>query len=402
MISEGVANTHNKQDRNMKEKTIVLHWPSFGPYHTARLMACAEQAPPGVRVVGLAVAGQVQGRPWVADQMMERVEVVTLFPEAMYHELDPSAVKVAMRRSLEELSARAVGISGYGMVDSRAALRWCVQKRVPRILMTESKADDAPRVWWKEWLKRRLVGKFGSGLCGGTPHRAYLEQLGMPAGRIRDRYDVVDNQRFRQAVEEVRRAPGRWRHLPGLSHEGRYFLASSRMIERKNLRGLLEAYRGYSEATHAPWPLILLGTGPEEDSLREQAASLRQGQVVFAGFRQFDELVAYYAFAGAFIHPALQEQWGLVINEAMSCGLPVLSSRTAGAAHDLVTHGGNGFLFDPMVIREMKDAMLAMSGMPEDEWRAFSERSLERISSWTPEDFGRNFWSAARAAGLDA
>ena len=151
-------------------------------------------------MVGLAVAGQVEGRPWVPDATGGALRVETLFPDAMYHELPKGRVVAAMTAALGRLRPAAIGISGYGMTDSRAALRWAVRAGATRVLMTESKADDAPRHWWKEWLKRRLVAKFDSGLCGGTPHRTYLEQLGMRGERIFDRYDVVDNARFAAAA----------------------------------------------------------------------------------------------------------------------------------------------------------------------------------------------------------
>ena len=65
------------------------------------------------------------------------------------------------------------------------------------------------------------------------------------------------------------------------------------------------------------------------------------------GFRQYDELPAYYGLAEAFVHASRTEQWGLVVNEAMASGLPVLVSRQCGCAPELVAHGTNGYQFDP-------------------------------------------------------
>lgn len=375
---------------------VILHWPSFGPYHTARLRACVKAAPAGVEVIGLAVAGQVQGRPWEAGEDGKDLRVETLFPEEMYHELPKARVRQAMQGILDQLGPAVVGISGYGMTDSRAALEWARRKKVCRVMMTESKADDAPRVWWKEWLKSRLVRRFDSALCGGSSHRAYLEQLGMPAGRIFDRYDVVDNERFRAAAERVRVDPNSHRHLPGLDDERPFFLVSSRFIARKNLPRLIEAYAAYRREDRDGWRLVILGTGPDESQLRRQVVSDQVPDVTFAGFQQFESLVAYYALAGAFVHPALQEQWGLVVNEAMVCGLPVLCSETVGACYDLVRDGENGFRFDPGETSSIGRALTAMATSPDRE--AMGRRSLEIISEWTPEDFARNFWAAAEVS----
>jgi glycosyltransferase involved in cell wall biosynthesis len=378
-------------------KRVVLQWPSFGPYHTARLLACRDQAPPGTEVIGLAVAGQVSGRPWTPDRPITGLKIVTLFPDALYHELPKAEVKSGMRKCLDTLRPCAMGISGYGMTDSREAFYWCGRNHATRLLMTESKADDAPRKWWKELIKRRFVAKFDSALCGGSPHRAYLEELGMSSAKIFDRYDVVDNERFREAADDVRANPGAFRMLPGLSDKRPFFLASSRFIDRKNLPRLIEAYGDYRKENAAGWRLVILGSGPDEGALRNQVLDQSIPDVCFAGFRQFDDLVAYYAFAGAFVHPALQEQWGLVINEAMACGLPIGVSRTTGAAHDLVEDGGNGYTFDPEdvgTIKQTLSQLAADSGAREK----MSRRSREIIAHWTPKDFARNFW-AALAAG---
>lgn len=379
-------------------KHIVLQWPSFGPYHTARLIASRDQAPPGTEVIGLAVAGQVSGRPWTPDRPVDGLKIITLFPDAMYHEIPKTEVKSAMRKCLDEWRPRAMGISGYGMTDSREALYWCGRNRATRVLMTESKADDAPRKWWKEWIKRRLVARFDSALCGGSPHRAYLEELGMASAKIFDRYDVVDNERFREAAEGVRKNPEAFRELPGLSDPRPFFLVSSRFIDRKNLPRLIEAFGDYRKGNAGGWRLVILGTGPDEEALRTLVATAEVPDITFAGFRQFDELVGYYGLAGGFIHPALQEQWGLVINEAMACGLPVLSSRTVGAAHDLVENGVNGFNFDPEDGAAMKNAMASLARDPALQ-ASMAARSQEMILKWTPEDFARNFWEAVDCGG---
>lgn len=378
-------------------KKVVLQWPSFGPYHTARLAACRDHAPHGVEVVGLAVAGQVDGLPWLSDEATVDLRIVTLFPHAMYHQLGKKEVAAGMKRGLDNLSPCAVGVSGYGMTDSRAALRWCVKNRVNRVLMSESKADDAPRVWWKEHAKRRLVARFNSGLCGGSPHRDYLRQLGMPEDRIFDKYDVVDNCRFKLAADAVRRNPENFRKLEGLEDCRPFFLVCSRFVSRKNIAGLLDAYKQFRQSRSFGWRLVVLGTGPDEAELQRMVVDESIPDVTFAGFKQFDELVAYYALAGALIHPALQEQWGLVVNEAMACGLPVLVSRTVGAAYDLVEDGGNGFRFDPQDRHSICSAMEKIFDDPQLR-KLMASRSLEIIADWTPEHFAMNFWSAVQIA----
>jgi glycosyltransferase involved in cell wall biosynthesis len=99
----------------------------------------------------------------------------------------------------------------------------------------------------------------------------------------------------------------------------------------------------------------------------------------FPGFQQIDTLPRWYAGAGAFVHPALEEPWGLVINEAMASGLPVLCSRTTGAS-ELVEDGVNGFLFDPRDAAQIAGLLARMAGSSPDELArmgAFSSRLVD-------------------------
>lgn len=377
---------------------VVLHWPSIGPYHLARLRACQREAPAGTEVVGLAVAGEVEGRPWSAVEAASGIRVEVAFPAAQYHTLRAAESASAVEKHLEKLRPFAVGLSGYGMPESRRMLQWCRRNDAARILMSETKADDAPRHWLKEMVKRYLVSRFDSALCGGTPHRRYLEQLGMKPERIFEKYDVVDNETFATAAEQVRRQPEAFRQLPGLNDPRPFFLVSSRMIERKNLRNLLLAFDSYRRAQPQGWRLVILGTGPREAALRALVSERTIPDVVFAGFQQMEQLVAYYALAAVFIHPARQEQWGLVVNEAMACGLPVLVSKTVGAASDLVKEGSNGFTFDPSEAGQL-DALLQKVSAPNFPLHDFGLASREIISHWTPEHFARGFWAAVGAAG---
>ena len=222
----------------------------------------------------------------------------------------------------------------------------------------------------------------------------------MKPERIFGRYDVVDNESFKTAADKARSDPSQYSHLPGLSSiedTAPYFLVSSRFIERKNLSCLLNAYQAYRRDKASGWRLIILGTGPLEDDLKQQVAAGEIPDVTFAGFHQFDDLVAYYAFAGALIHPALQEQWGLVVNEAMACGLPVGVSQTVGASYDLVKDGVNGFRFDPASSASIQETLSRLSSEGTD-LEKFSRESLDIISEWTPRDFAENFWAAVRAS----
>jgi glycosyltransferase involved in cell wall biosynthesis len=200
-----------------------------------------------------------------------------------------------------------------------------------------------------------------------------------------------------------------------------YFLASNRFVERKNLGRLIQAYAKYAESfqqsgVESIWPLVLLGDGELRGDLEALCGKLglkttmgfshegtehtegknlkfnsyklmtskECGWVIFLGFRQIGDLPGYYAGAGAFVHPALGEPWGLVINEAMASGLPVLSSRNVGAAEELVVEGETGYLFDPSSVEEMVRALAKIVGMEPEERLAMGRAAFERVQRMAP------------------
>ena len=213
---------------------------------------------------------------------------------------------------------------------------------------------------------------------------------------------------------------------------GPYFLASNRFVERKNLEQLIRAYARYvgslQEGKKA-WPMVLLGDGELRGKLealcgelginvfsfqgsvfsREKKGDLKLnsyklktpaegGCVIFAGFRQVEELPFFYAGAGAFIHPAVSEPWGLVINEAMASRLPILSSGNVGAAEELVQEGVNGFSFNPDDVEGLAELMAQMAGMSVVKRLAMGRASERSILEWGPERFARGAQEAVHVA----
>jgi glycosyltransferase involved in cell wall biosynthesis len=201
-------------------------------------------------------------------------------------------------------------------------------------------------------------------------------------------YDVVDNEYFARGAERARQQSPALRRELGLP--AYYFLASARFTEKKNLRFLLRAfarYRSLCSARQGPlgeadaaWELVLIGDGP----LREQLVSLRselgaEQFIHFAGASAYDELPVFYGLAGALVHPSTTEQWGLVVNEAMACGLPVVISNRCGCVAGLA------------------DIMLKLAA-PDFPRAQFGTTSREIISHWTPATFAKNLSLAIDAA----
>ena len=116
------------------------------------------------------------------------------------------------------------------------------------------------------------------------------------------------------------------------------------------------------------------------------------------GFKQYDELPVYYGLASAFVHASTTEQWGLVVNEAMASGLPVLVSNRCGCATDLVQEGRNGFTFDPSNVEQLAQLMLKISAFQPFKLSEFGDASRQIISGFDVAAFGRGLLQAAEVA----
>jgi glycosyltransferase involved in cell wall biosynthesis len=365
----------------------------LAPFSWTRLQAAAQLGP----ILGLEMSAETSEYAWDKVSEPGKFARVTLFPEGESRTAPRPEMRRCLRAALDRHHPCSVAIVGWSFDWSLTALDWCLENQVPAILLSDSTAISNPRLWWKEAVKRRLVKLFSAGLVAGTPQREYLEELGMPRSRIFHGWDVVDNDFYITHSEHARREADALRNRLGLPEK--YFLAVNRFIDVKNLRRLVEAYAAYRKAAGAgAWKLVLTGDGPLKPQILEwRRHHGLEDDLLLPGFKQYAELPAYYALAGAFVLASTSETWGLVVNEAMASGLPVLVSRHCGCAKDLVAEGRNGFTFDPLNVEALTRVMQRMAA-PELDRAAMSRASREIIAHWTPARWAQNLQLASQAA----
>jgi 1,2-diacylglycerol 3-alpha-glucosyltransferase len=371
---------------------VVFH--HIGPYHHARLNAAAER----LSVTGIEwSASSYEG--WGAVATPAQYHKISLFSEATDHYPSKAELWRGFWWALDQAKPDVVAVNGWNNFGSLIVANCCVRRGIPMVVMSESARQDETRTWWKEMLKQRVVGLYSAALVGGQRHVEYLVELGMPRERIFTGYDVVDNEYFREKTEEIRSQTSEIR--PKYQLPENYFLASARFIEKKNLPTLISAYGKYRNKSQAggnqPWDLVLLGDGPLRETLNSQLSTLTlHGHVHFPGFKQYDELPVYYALAKAFVHPSTTEQWGLVVNEAVASGLPVIVSERCGCVPELVQ--GNGFTFDPTSEHELTARLLQMESLSDGKRKQFGNASYSIAANFVPERFGEGLELAAQLA----
>jgi glycosyltransferase involved in cell wall biosynthesis len=127
--------------------------------------------------------------------------------------------------------------------------------------------------------------------------------------------------------------------------------------------------------------LVIVGDGPQRDDITAAIRANTQGVIHLAGYVPYKHLPIYYAMADVFIHPAHRECWGVSVNEAMVCGLPVLTADTVGAAADLVEEGVNGYSYPCGDIEALHELMRRCL-THRDNLNAMGRRSQSKIAGW--------------------
>ncbi len=368
----------------------------LGPYHVARLQALAARLGHD-NVAAVETSDTDDTYEWARLGAIEGFAHHRLF-DGRAHAPHPSELWPALQSALDRVRPGVLAVPGWSDPLALAGMAWARRRHVPIVLMSDSRVDDAPRTWWRETIKAKVVRLADAAFVAGAAHASYIISLGMPAGAIVTGYDVVDNAHFAAGAAKARAEAVRWRQALGLPE--RYFLASNRFVAKKNLPGLLRAYAGYRQrAGEGAWSLVMLGDGPLRQEVEELSRALGLGDwVSFAGFQQYDRLPVYYGLAQAFVQASSTDQWGLVVNEAMAAGLPVLVSRRCGCAEELVIEGGNGWTFDPNDELSLAERMFMVSNLSTPELQNLAEAGQRHIAQWSPEYFAAQLETAAAKA----
>ena len=376
---------------------LAVLWIDWYPYHVARFRGLLSAPSLAGRTVGIEFVGGVGVHAGLKfrEDLPADLPVETLMPGTAWREANKFQLARMLWQRLSMLDPEVVLIPGYYTLPAIAAAVWARVHGAAGVLMTESTEGDHQRSFWKERIKGLgLRVLFQWAVSGGKAHRDYLQQLGFPATRVAGFYDVVDNRFFAEGTQKLRDAT--------LSATRPYFLYVGRLAEEKNVGTLLASWLEYRKAG-GDWPLVLVGDGPEAASLKASAAaSAYPDDVLFPGLKASQALLPYYAFAGCFVLPSSREPWGLVVNEAMASGLPVLVSDVCGCGPDLVRQGLNGFCFAPTDRTALTSLLHSMEQMPPEQRERMGRRSSEIVAHYSPERFGRAIASIANSARTGA
>jgi glycosyltransferase involved in cell wall biosynthesis len=279
----------------------------------------------------------------------------------------------------------AVLLPGYGHAYYLLGLLAAALAHTPVLLRGETHDQQArprnARRAIRNALLPWLLSRVDAFLAIGTPQRAFAEHFGVPPERIFLTPYGVDNDFF--AIGAAAHRAERTARLTGLGLDATapVVLYAAKLIERKRPGDLLDAYaRLRDRGVQAS--LLVVGDGPLKASLNLRALALGLEGIRFLGFQNQSEILAWYGISDVFALPSAEEAWGLVVNEAMCAGLPVIATRETGSSYDLVQPGVTGFTYLAGDVRSLTDHLTTLCA-DRDLRQRMGRASLERIRKWS-------------------
>jgi glycosyltransferase involved in cell wall biosynthesis len=233
-----------------------------------------------------------------------------------------------------------------------------------------------------EALKSSFLKKCDRFVVPGKASFKYLQSLGSPETKIATAPNAVDNNLFAAQAAKVRGAAPEFRRK--LKLPDRFILFVGRLVPEKGVFDLLAAYARLEGSLRSAIALVFAGDGISKRELKSRAGQVNPGNIIFTGFLHREDLPAYYALAEVLVLPTHSDPWGLVVNEAMACGLPIIVTDVAGCSDDLVSNGWNGYVIPARDSDKLKHAIDAVVRCPQKR-QEMSERSFQRIRDFSPD-----------------
>lgn len=271
-------------------------------------------------------------------------------------------------------------INGYTGIDQIITIRYCISHKIPYGIDSDTPLH-IPRNPLVAFAKKIFLysifhHKFCYGIPGGTLQKENFEYYGIQNDRVFIRPMSVSSERIQKEYENL---PDRNTLKKKFGVDGKTtYLFVGRLETVKSVNVLIEAYTKIKNQRENI-ALLIVGDGSQMDLLQQQVNINGVKDVYFEGYQIFPRLIEYYKAADVFVLPSNFEQWGLVVNEAMTCGLPCIVSSHVGCRLDLIKEGKTGYIFESENVDSLADCMQKIINVNLNNMRYFC---LQRMEEW--------------------
>jgi glycosyltransferase involved in cell wall biosynthesis len=276
----------------------------------------------------------------------------------------------------------ALLVHGWGRATNLIAMLTAIATRTPLLVRGETNLlnplSNTKMLFKKSFLKPLFAVTAGF-LSIGKHNTEFYRSYGVPENKIHLTPYAVDNQYWLSQADALLLHKSELKESLGFDCKSPIMLFSGKLVPVKRPMDLLRAFEAIPESLNAG--LVFLGDGELRGELECYARERSLKNVRFVGFKNQTEMAPYYSMADVFVLPSSFEPWGLVVNEALCFGLPVITSDKVGATGDLVQEGVNGFVYpagDIVALADRLQDLLANA----DRRSAMGTASRELISHW--------------------
>ena len=356
---------------NKKRLNIFFIVEKIGPYHNARFNYLTNNK----KVIINVIETNSLSKKYLWDDKFQSKYNIFILNNKSKKSSSTHELALQLKKVLYDNDPDIIFITGWYHKVHHYLLFKSYQKRIPLVLLSDSRFLDEKRFFFKEYIKKLLIKGFSSAVVAGRQSKDYLVKLNFRRESIFTPINVVDNNYFLKSKDT--------KIIPFSN----YFLCVARFIKKKNHKTLIEAFEIYKR-NNGKLNLLMIGSGPEEQSIKkERNKSKFQKSIFIDSWKQISELPTYYKNSKAVILASSTDQWGLVVNEAMACGKPCLVSKNCGCYLDLIDNSKTGWGFDSNKPSELAALLHKVEALNYQELEELQRNVKSKISQYDLGNF---------------
>lgn len=329
------------------------------------------------------IAGTGSPYDFAKQEINKKLNWHVLFPTEKIEHLKGNCIKEKVFKQLDYLQPDVIIAGAIAFPSGALATTWAKMNKKKIIIFDDSKVEDVQRNTIVNYVKQHIYSCVDAVLYPSEDWDETGYFWKFKKEQLFYGVDVVDNEFWQQEIIEN-------------DKKKKYILSIGRQIPKKNFIFLLQAYKKYRTIfKEHSYDLILIGDGIEREEIKAYIIENKLDGVTLLPFMQQKELLPFYRYAEVFVLASKQDEtWGLVINEAMASGLPIIASIKCGATHTLVKENINGYMFSPYSVEELTHKLVTFHQLSAQKKLDMKKESVSIIKEWGVERFGMSIYKA--------
>ena len=264
---------------------------------------------------------------------------------------------------------RSVIVAGFSFQLALALLYGAIFRAKVLVWSDSNILSEVRLPGWRSAVRRAMARRADAAIACSSFGVDYFKFLGLPEEKIAVSRYVSEPLHMRETVRQLRGRRSELRRVARVADDAVVILLPARLEPEKGCHEILHAVATVRSRVGVKLSLLVVGDGSQREELERMVwENELQDTVVFAGFKEYWEMPRYFALADLVALPSLEEPYGLVVNEALAAGVPVLCSKFAGAS-DLIRGRGCGIVMDPSDEQSLRESLIeAVARLKSGEW----------------------------------